>query len=103
MGTDVPKMANEQTYELESISFIDKYQDSCTTIAVELAKELTDGEIYIVGYDGYRDAKLSDKEIKLTRENEEIFERFAALGKPLVSLTPSLYKQLETKSIYSIL
>ncbi len=103
MGTDVPKMAKEQTYELESISFIDKYQDSCTSIAVELAKELTDSEIYIVGYDGYRDAKLSDKEIKLTRENEEIFERYEALGKALVSLTPSLYKQLETKSIYSIL
>ena len=103
MGTDVPEMAKEQTYELESISFIDKYQDSCTSIAVEIAKEITDGEIYVVGYDGYRDAKLSDKEIKLTRENEEIFERFASMGKLLVSLTPSLYKQLETKSIYSIL
>lgn len=103
MGTDVPKMAKEQTYELDSIPFIDKYQDSCTTIAVELAREMTENECYIVGYDGYRDSKLSDKEIKLTRENEEIFERYAAMGKPLVSLTPSLYKQLETKSIYSIL
>lgn len=103
MGTDVPQMAKEQTFELGSISIIDKYQDSCTSIAVELAKELSDGEIYIVGYDGYRDAKLSDKEIMLTRENEEIFERYAALEKTLVSLTPSLYKQLKTKSIYSIL
>ena len=103
MGTDVPKMAQEQTYELKSISFIDKYQDSCTSIAVELANEITNGEKYIVGYDGYRDAKLSNKEIKLTRENEEIFERYAAIGKPLISLTPTLYKQLGTKSIYSIL
>lgn len=103
MGTDVPKMAKEKTYELESITFIDKYQDSCTSIAVELANEITDGNKFIVGYDGYRDAKLSDKEIMLTRENEEIFERYAALKKTLVSLTPSLYKQLKTKSIYSIL
>lgn len=103
MGTDVPKMAKDQTYELESISFIDRYQDSCTSIAIELAKEISDGDKFIVGYDGYKDAKLSDKEIKLTRENEEIFERYAALEKPLISLTPSLYKQLETKSIYSIL
>ena len=96
-------MAKEKTYELESITFIDKYQDSCTSIAVELANEITDGNKFIVGYDGYRDAKLSDKEIMLTRENEEIFERYAALKKTLVSLTPSLYKQLKTKSIYSIL
>ena len=44
---------------------------------------------------------LSEKEVTLTTENRELFmECESLLGKPLVSLTPSLYKELNVESIY---
>ena len=104
MGTDVPKHVQDKTYELPQISFIGKYLDSCTTLAVELAQMLKtdDGNLYVVGYDGYHGHVLTEKELTLNRENEEIFETYAAWsGRKIVSLLQSAYKNLEQNSIYA--
>lgn len=61
MGTEVPDYASNSTYELDAISFIGEYQDSVTTVALQLALNLTDGDIYMVGYDGYPGNVLSEK------------------------------------------
>lgn len=106
MGTDVPREVHNNTCELPQISFISKYEDSCTTLAVELAHLLnTDGGcIYVIGYDGYYNHMLSEKELTLNRENEEIFETYATWSKyRIVSLFPTIYKSLEIKSIYNLL
>lgn len=103
MGTDVPDFAEDKTYELESIDFTDKYLDSCTTIALQIAINMG-GNLYIVGYDGYPGAILSEKEVALTNENMELFNSFARIkGFKLKSLTPTLYPELEVESLYQFI
>ncbi|MCK9627015.1 MAG: aldolase catalytic domain-containing protein [Bacteroidales bacterium] len=104
MGTEVPSYATESTFELEKVSFVDEFKDSVTTIALELAMNLTDGIIFMVGYDGYPGNVLSEKEVALAYENKTIFQAFQALkGSKLKSLTPSLYKDLDIVSIYQFI
>lgn len=101
MGTDVPEFAIDKTVELDRVDFIDEYLDSCTTIALQCAVNMTDGDIFTVGYDGYPGNILSEKEVALTHENKTIFEAFQQRNRhKLKSLTPSLYKELEVTSIY---
>lgn len=101
MGTDVPEFAMSHTFELKEINFTSNYQDSCTTLAIQTAMEISHGDIFLVGYDGYPGSILSEKEMALSRENRSIFEAYEQVSnKPLVSLTPSLYKELTVKSVY---
>jgi 4-hydroxy 2-oxovalerate aldolase len=104
LGTDVPDFAKESTYELASIDFTERYQDSCTTLAVQSAISMGCQNIYAVGYDGYPGGILSEKEMSLTNENRAIFsdyEKFA--GKKIVSLTPTLYQELNVESVYQFI
>lgn len=104
MGTEVPSFANRQTFELQDITFMDCYQDSCTTIALQAALDMQAEEVTIIGYDGYKGEILSEKEMDLTNENRTIFKAFAlSQGKSLHSLTPSLYSDLKVESIYQYL
>lgn len=101
MGTDVPEFAMQHTYELKEITFTTDYQDSCTTLAIQTAIDICAVDLLLVGYDGYPGGILSEKETALTRENRIIFEAYEQyMNKPLVSLTPSLYKELTVKSVY---
>ena len=104
MGTEVPEFAMNNTYELSCIDFISDYFDSCTTIAIQIAVNLSYGKIYTVGYDGYPGNVLSEKEIALSHENKTIFEAFKNVkGETLCSLTPSLYKELNVISVYQLI
>lgn len=104
MGTEVPEYAEKSTFELKEISFIDEYKDSVTTVAIQLGLNLTDGEVYLVGYDGYPGSVLSEKEVSLTHENNEIFSSYAKTrGGLMKSLTSSIYRTLDVKSIYQII
>ena len=104
MGTEVPDFAKDTAYELKSINFIDQYKDSVTTIALELAMTLTEQNIYVVGYDGYPGNILSEKEVALTNENKAIFTAYQIFRKSaLKSLTPSIYKELDVKSVYQFI
>ena len=101
MGTDVPKFAIQHTYELKEITFTDDYQDSCTALAIQTAMAISDGQLFLVGYDGYLGSVLSEKEVTLTSENSTIFKAYKhSQGRELISLTPSLYKELTVKSVY---
>ena len=104
MGTEVPAFAEEHTVELKEIAFTNQFKDSVTTIALQLALNLTDGDIFVIGYDGYPGNVLSEKEVDLTNENKTIFQSYADVkGKKLQSLTPSLYKDLEIVSVYQFI
>lgn len=104
MGTEVPLFADKQTYELPQISFAEEYTDSCTAIAIQTAINLTDKEIYLVGYDGYPGNVLSEKEMALTNENRYLFNAYCLYTKKMIkSLTPSLYKELEIESVYQFI
>lgn len=104
MGTEVPAFAENNTFELPSVNFINDYKDSSTTIAFQLALAIASGAIYTVGYDGYPGSVLSEKEMALTHENKDIFEAAGSVyGKKMVSLTPSIYKEIEVVSIYQFI
>lgn len=101
MGTEVPEYALEHTFELPEIEFTDEFKDSVTTISLQLALNITGGDIFVIGYDGYPGNVLSEKEMALTNENKSIFlayQRFKC--DMLKSLTPSLYKDLVVESVY---
>jgi 4-hydroxy 2-oxovalerate aldolase len=102
MGTDVPQKLRNSTFELSSIDFADKrYFDSCTAIALQIAKQIQAKNIYLIGYDGYVGGMLSEKEHDLTMENQTLFNDFQNYYKTtLASLTPTLYGGLEIKSLY---
>lgn len=101
MGTEVPASVREQTYELPCIDLIDAYRDSVTTIALQFSIGLTDGEVYVVGYDGYQGSVLSEKEMVLSNENQSIFSAYSTkTGRVLKSLVPTLYRGLAIESVY---
>lgn len=104
LGTDVPDYAEKATYELPKIEFTTEYQDSCTTLAIQTALNICKGNIYIVGYDGYPGSVLSEKEVALSNENMALLKDYEKYtGKKMMSLTPSLYPELEVESIYQFI
>ena len=104
MGTEVPEFAETSTFELRDIAFTKDYLDSCTAIALQIALDLEAKDIFFIGYDGYKGEVLSEKEMDLTNENRTLFSSFKTSSKkPLVSLTDTLYKELEVKSIYQFI
>lgn len=104
LGTDVPDFAVKNTFELDKIEFTNRYYDSCTTLAIQMALNLSAKNIYIVGYDGYPSSILSEKEVALTNENRSLFADYRRFrGEKLVSLTQSLYDELQVESIYQFI
>lgn len=104
MGTEVPVFAEQNTFELSSVEFINDYKDSSTTIAFQTALNIYADKVYCIGYDGYPGGVLSEKEVALTHENKAIFDAVSnVLGHKLQSLTPSIYKELEIASVYQFI
>ncbi len=104
LGTDVPDYAQESTYELQSIDFTNGYADSCTTLAIQTALNFKPNTVYVVGYDGYPGSILSEKEVALSNENMTLFKDFEkAKGEKMISLTPTIYPELNIKSVYQFI
>lgn len=101
MGTYVPAVISNFTYELESFYFDEMPKDSATALAIELAIGLQCEEFFVVGYDGYSDTTLGQKEHELFLENDQIFKGYIAKGIKLRSLTPTKYQNLKTQSVYA--
>lgn len=102
MGTYIPQVLNDCSYELESVTFSSKFQDSHTAIALQTAYELGASEIYLIGYDGYTGETIGKKEQELFLENEFLFGQFKRkYNIPLISITSSLYDELQKDSVYS--
>ena len=104
LGTDVPEYAETATYEVESISFAQGFEDSCTALAIQVALDLCDKDIYVIGYDGYPGSVLSEKEVTLSNETKTLFKDYEKVaGKKMKSLTPSIYPELNVESIYQFI
>lgn len=100
MGTEVPEYASESTYELQALSFSDDFKDSCTAVALETAVQMSADRVYIVGYDGYKADAASEKAHDLSSENSALFAEYIKSGGELFSITPTLYKELKSVSLY---
>lgn len=102
MGTYIPNALNECSYELDSVDFTKKFNDSHTAIALQTAAQLGALKIYMTGYDGYTGNSIGQKEQELFLENEYLFEEFDKEHSiPLISITSSLYGNVKKDSVYS--
>lgn len=101
MGTYVPAVISNFTYELESFNSTEMPKDSATALAIELAISLKCEKFSVVGYDGYSDTALGQKEHELFLENDQIFKGYIEKGVKLKSLTPTKYQNIEIHSVYA--
>tara|TARA_B100000795_G_scaffold234805_1_gene194151 strand:+ start:18968 stop:20512 length:1545 start_codon:yes stop_codon:yes gene_type:complete len=102
MGTYIPVNLNEKTYELNQITFTDKFKDAHTAIALQTALEIDPALIEIVGYDGYLNKNIDNNQQELSIENQYLFKMFKEFSKQkLSSLTLSYYDELNSGSIFS--
>lgn len=100
MGTFVPdRLINEAT-ELREVNFTNLLNDSHTAIALQIAVDLGVSNCFVVGYDGYSNVSVGNKEQELFLENETLFSN-AQEQINITSLTPTRYKSLKIDSIYS--
>lgn len=101
MGTYVPNMVSDRTFELSEINFTSRYQDSCTAIALQTIIDCDIEKVYITGYDGYSGI-IQKKDQELFLENEYLFEKATNLLE-LVSITLSNYSFTQKNSVYSLI
>lgn len=103
MGTYVPDFTIDKTFELNLINFTKIKENSHTTIALQLSIELGCKNIYLCGYDGYDGDQIAQKDQELFIQNTKLFDDFNKNYRRIVSLTPSLYKNLFSNSVYQLI
>ena len=101
MGTFVPESISHLAKELPLVNFSSLLNDSHTAIAIQTAINLGAQSCYIVGYDGYNNTSIGNKEQELFNENELLFEDAKKYGLLIKSLTSTRYKNLVSDSIFA--
>jgi 4-hydroxy 2-oxovalerate aldolase len=101
MGTYIPQAVKNKCFELASVEFIEKLNDTHTVIALQTAISLGVKNVFLVGYDGYNSSVISNMEQQLFSENELIFSK-ARKVLDIVSLVPTQYS-IPITSVYSLL
>jgi 4-hydroxy 2-oxovalerate aldolase len=103
MGTYIPKSLEKVAYQLNEISFTDKFKESVTALAVEAALKMDVENIYVVGYDGYQ-GDITPQELELFNENEYIFKKLKEVsGLIPISITPTTYSELSHQSVFALI
>jgi len=100
MGTYIPEKLKDQSYQLSSFQKINRFLDSITSVCVETALTFNPKEIIFVGYDGY-EGEITNIELDLFNENEDVFSHMKSKEIRFYSLTPTKYENLSVKSAYS--
>lgn len=101
MGTFVPESIIHLAKELPEVTFTNLLNDSHTAIALQTAINLGAKNCYIVGYDGYNNTAVGNKEQELFFENETLFQDAKRNGLSIKSLTPTRYKNVISDSIFA--
>lgn len=102
MGTYVPPQVISKTKELKKAEFGGALSDTHTALAIQTALQLGAVTIYLAGYDGYSQPMVSNRDLEIFNENESIFSKFQRqYSIPLLSITPTLYKELVCDSVYA--
>jgi 4-hydroxy 2-oxovalerate aldolase len=101
MGTFVPESIFHLAKELAEVNFTTLLNDSHTAIALQTAINLGAKNCYVVGYDGYNNSAVGNKEQELFIENETLFQDAKRNGLLIKSLTPTRYKNISSDSIFA--
>ncbi len=102
MGTILPVNILKNSYELENINFTSDYPDTLLTIAFQLSVNLNAQKIYLFGLDGY-DLKTDEQMFEVSEENQKLIDLFVSSGVELEAITATNYRNVSTKSIYSLI
>ena len=100
MGTYIPNVLKNNSFELEKVDFTDKYQDAHTSLALQTVIDLQAESVYLVGYDGYDKSEITSKEQALISENEYLFEKMKKYNFQFNIILKTKYS-LDVDSIYS--
>lgn len=102
MGTYIPEIIKDRTFELDSMGLFEGYKNSHTAIALRVAEILNCQNVWAVGYDGYSDDNIGDNEINLFNENEKLFSIWNSHeNREITALTNSKYTQVKQGSLYA--
>lgn len=102
MGTYIPQIVLERAFELDSMGSFQDFSDSHTAIALRVAEIFRSNKIYLLGYDGYSENKIGEKEMNLFNENEYLFSVWSKrYDCKISSLTKTKYSQVNHDTIYS--
>lgn len=102
MGTYVPSIIESNAFELEKYDYTKSNIDSHTSIALQVIKELSPENVYVIGYDGYKHDIIDQKAQELLDENNALFSDFCKnTSIKLVSIFDTVYK-IPQMSIYSL-
>jgi len=103
MGTSISKQMKLFSEELKEIRFTEVSSDSPLVIAIQTALDLGVIQIYFLGFDGY-DISLDKNQFVLANENQNVFNDLLRVKDiEVFSLTPTKYKNIPMKSLYSLL
>ena len=103
MGTYIPAEFFDRAYELDKVSFTERFIDAHTSLALQTAISLGVKKVFVTGYDGYAGAQMGQKEQELFIENDFLFRRAQENGLEVVSITPTKYDSLSPASVYELL
>ncbi|WP_313672162.1 aldolase catalytic domain-containing protein [Sphingobacterium multivorum] len=102
MGTYVPDKVRDKTFELEKIDITDLFKDAHTALALQILKNVNATNAFIIGYDGYKDILITEKEKSLISENNYLFSLIQVRMENIFSFFPSYYNGFKVKSMYSL-
>lgn len=102
MGTYVPKQVLDVTYELDDVTFSDKFKDSHFALSLQTVIDLSVEQVYIVGFDGYKHP-IGEKEKGLINENNYLINSFTKSYKKIKTITDTEYIGFEKMSIFSFI
>ncbi|MGJ1416669.1 aldolase catalytic domain-containing protein [Sphingobacterium multivorum] len=102
MGTYVPDKVRDKTFELEKIDITDMFKDAHTALALQILKNVNATNAFIIGYDGYKDILITEKEKSLISENNYLFSLIQVRMENIFSLFPSYYNGFKVRSMYSL-
>ncbi|RAR47247.1 aldolase catalytic domain-containing protein [Flavobacterium lacus] len=103
MGTYIPGNVGNNAFELQEYNFTELKIDSHTSIALQVIKEMKPTNVFVAGYDGYKEGLIDQKAQELLVENNQLFDDFIQNENiRFESLFDTVYK-IPQISIYSII
>lgn len=103
MGTYIPSILADKSFELNQNTFSKKYIDSHCFISLQVAKNLKAKNVYLIGFDGYAKSIMDEKAQELFAENSYLFNKFQEIsGIQPVSLVQTSYS-VPSLSIFSLI
>ncbi len=102
MGVYIPENIENQSFELDKITFTDKYFDSPLAVSIQIALNTNADHIYLVGFDGYN-TNIDPSKFELIQENQYLIDKLLQTNTNVESWTLTNYKNIKQVSLFAYL